>query len=185
MHFSTTMVSAILATGSVALALPTSSTSSQLVARKFTPQPNDPSMTPVDVLDLDQDVKMTCGSTEFSYKDIYQAVQWGEILEQENLGRGKKSKEFPTGRFPHSYTATEFTFNDNCPADDNRQEYPLIKDGPYNGGISNNVQWGDHRVIYYSKGEVAADGNPIVYFCGGLTHEDADDDGEFVQCTVD
>jgi hypothetical protein len=140
-------------------------------------------MTPVDVLDLAQDATMTCGSSTFAYKDIYKAVQWGEILEQENLGRGKKSTEYPTGRFPHSYESTEYTFNGHCPADGNRQTYPLIFDGPYNGG-SNNNKWGDHRVVYYSKGEEAADGNPITYFCGGLTHEGAAETGQFVQCTV-
>lgn len=182
MYFSTSIASTILAASSLALALPTSP-SSTLIARKFTPQPNDPAMTPVDVRDLAQDATMTCGSTTFGYKDIYQAIQWGEILEEENLGRGKKSEAFPQGRFPHSYEDTQYTFNGNCPADSNRQEYPLVKDGPYNGGISGNNKWGDHRVIYYFKGEEAPDGNPIGYFCGGLTHEGAET-GKFLQCNV-
>jgi hypothetical protein len=100
----------------------------------------------------------------------------------ENKGRGKNSKEFPNGRFPRDYTAGTFTFNSNCPADSNRQEYPLIFDGSYNGGPRNN-KWGDHRVVHYSKGEEAPDGNPIVYFCGGITHQGAEQ-GKFQQCTV-
>lgn len=153
-----------------------------LLARDFTPQPDDPSMTPVDVYDLAHDATMTCGSDTFSYDDIYAAVQWSTILEMENLGRGKSSNQFPNGRFPHDYTDTTFFFNGHCPADSNRQEYPLIFNGPYNGGKKNN-KWGNHRVVHYSKGEEAADGNPIVYFCGGITHEGAET-GKFVQCTV-
>lgn len=141
-------------------------------------------MTPVDVQDLAHRATMTCGRDTFSYKDIHAAIQWGTILEKENLGRGKKSKDYPNGRFPHDYIDGDFTFNDNCPSDDyNRQEFPLIFDGPYNGGISNNVQYGLHRVVYYDKGEEAVDGNPIVYFCGGVTHEGAEK-GKFLQCTV-
>ncbi|USW54067.1 Putative ribonuclease/ribotoxin [Septoria linicola] len=182
MYFSAAIASAILATSTYALAVP--APSSALLAREFKPLPDDPSMTPIDVKDLAQDATMTCGGTTFTYDDIYKAVQWGTILEKENLGRGKKSKEFPTGRFPHSYDSTQFSFSGNCPANGNRQEYPLIKDGPYNGGISNNVQWGDHRVVYYDNGEEAADANPIVYFCGGITHEGAPSKADFVQCTV-
>lgn len=183
MHLSSAAISAILATSASALALPTSP-SSPLLARGFKPLPDDPSMSPIDVKDLAQRATMTCGSDTFSYKDIYAAVQWGTILEKENLGRGKKSKKYPKGRFPHEYEDTDFTFNDNCPADNNRQTFPLIFDGPYNGGISTNDRYGPHRVVYYDKGEEAADANPIVYFCGGLTHEGAANDGEFLQCTV-
>lgn len=183
MHFFLALASSVLVFGSSAnaVAIPKSSASG-LLARAFTSQPDDPSMTPVDVRDLASDATMTCGSETFSQHDIYLAVQWSTILEMENKGRGKNSKEFPNGRFPHDYTAETFTFNGNCPADSNRQEYPLIFDGPYNGGPRNN-KWGDHRVVHYSKDEGAPDGNPIVYFCGGITHQGAEQ-GKFQQCTV-
>ncbi|SMR52719.1 unnamed protein product [Zymoseptoria tritici ST99CH_1E4] len=184
MHFSTTIASVILAaSGCTALALPITP-SNQLIARAFTKQPDDPSMTPVNVKDLAKDATMTCGSTTFSWKDILQTISWGEILERENLGRGAKSDLWPTGRFPHSNDEARHVFNGNCPADGNRMTYPLIKDGPYNGG-PRNKKWGDHRVVWYSKGEEAADANPIVYFCGGLTHEDAPGGtGDLKMCTV-
>lgn len=186
MHLSLAATSTILAfcniVNSAAIPKPDAS---QLLTRAFTPQPNDPSMTPVDVRDLASDATMTCGGTTFGYKDIYKAVQWAIILEAENLGRGKKSNDvrFKNGRFPHSYDDTTYSFNGNCPADENREEYPLIKDGPYNGGLRN-TQYGDHRVIYYSNGGEAPDGNPIAYFCGGITHEGATEEGKFLQCTV-
>ncbi|CAK1359354.1 uncharacterized protein RHO25_002750 [Cercospora beticola] len=92
MHLSSAAISAILATSASALALPTSP-SNPLLARGSNPLPNDPSMTPVDVQDLAHRATMTCGRDTFSYKDIYAAIQWGTILEKENLGRGKKSKD--------------------------------------------------------------------------------------------
>lgn len=182
MHLSSTLAHTILAFGSNALAIPTSSTN--VLARRFNPLPDDPSMTPVDVRDLGPDATMTCGSSTFNRKDIYLAVQWGTILEAENLGRGRKDPMHPNGRFPHDYTETTFSFNNHCPADPNRLEYPLVKNGPYNGAIGSNTSWGKHRVIFYGKGEEAPDGNPIVYFCGGVTHEGAPAKNKFVQCTV-
>lgn len=183
MHLFIVFASSAIAFGgsATAVAIP-ESPASGLLARAFTPQPDDPSATPVDVKDLAPNATMTCGSDTFSWHDIYLAVQWSTILEMENKGRGKSSGEFPNGRFPHDYTAETFTFNGNCPADSNRQEYPLIFDGPYNGGPRNG-KWGQHRVIHYSKGEEAPDGNPIVYFCGGITHVGAEP-GKFTQCTV-
>lgn len=166
-----------------ALALPAHLSSPRL-ARRFNPLPDDPDMTPIDLLDITSETTMTCGSMTFNYDDIYKAIQWSDILEQENMGRGQKSKKFPKGRFPHDFDDDDFSFSDHCPPDNNRQEYPLIADGPYNGGISGNKEWGNHRVIHYNKGEVAADGNPINYFCGGVTHEGAETSADFVLCTV-
>lgn len=183
MKISFTITAALLG-ATTALTIPSQSPDT-LSARAFTPQNGDPEMVPVTVEDLASDATMTCGSTTFSYDDIYKAVQWGDLLQDAGLGRGKKSKQYPNGRFPHTYDSTQYTFNGDCPADANRQEYPLIADGPYNGGISNNVQWGNHRVVYYREpGQIGTDGHDLVYFCGGVTHEGAPTSSDFLQCTV-
>lgn len=185
MHLSTCIVGAAFVASTSALALPAPSLASTLLTpRAFTPRDDDPEMTPVTVNDLASGASMDCGSVTFNYDDIYKATQWGTLLQETNKARGAKSKQYPNGRFPHSYDSTDFTFNGDCPADENRQEYPLITDGPYNGGLSNK-NWGSHRVVYYREpGEIAPDGNPIVYFCGGITHEGAAAQNLFVQCTV-
>lgn len=44
--------------------------------------------------------------------------------------------------------------------DDTRVEYPLVLDGPYNGGISNDVNLGPDRVMYMQeKGEIEFEGH--------------------------
>lgn len=186
MKFSISIAATILAaTTTTVLARPGSiATSSQVEARAFKSLPGDPDMVPVTVNDLAEGATMTCGSTTFTQTDIYKAVSWGDILQDNNLARGRKSTQFPNGRFPHSYTNTQYTFNGDCPADDNRQEYPLIVAGPYNGSPQSNTNWGQHRVIYYREpGEIGSDGHDLVYFCGGVTHEGAAQ-GAFLQCTV-
>lgn len=111
----------------------------------------------------------------------------GTLLLESGVYRGKKSGEFPLGRFPHAYPDEIFTFNGHCPADNNRQEYPIMSGDVYNGGISNNDKYGPHRAIFYIKrdGDSTPGGNPTVYFCGGLTHEGMPKgSGKFQQCTV-
>lgn len=151
-----------------------------------TSQPNDPNLTPVDILDLANDATMTCADTTFTHTDIFDTVKWGTLLLEKGVYRGKKSGKYPLGRYPHAYDDEIFTSNGHCPADNNRQEYPLLAGDVYNGGISNNIQWGKHRVVFYVKrdDDAAPGGNPVVYFCGGLTHVGAASDGEFLQCTV-
>jgi hypothetical protein len=75
MHFFLALASSVLVFGSSAnaVAIPKSSASG-LLARAFTSQPDDPSMTPVDVRGLASDATMTCGSETFSQHDIYLAV---------------------------------------------------------------------------------------------------------------
>lgn len=64
---------------------------------------------------------------------------------------------------------------------ENRQEFPVVHDGPYNGG-PNNINTGDERVVYYwDKTNIAPDGNPIVYYCGLITHTGAATGG-FLKC---
>lgn len=167
-------------TGSIAFAIPSSSL---LVNRDFNPLPDDPSNGPVSVEDLTHDINKKCGSNTYGYTEIYAAVAWGIKLREKGIGRGQKSKDFPVGRFPHKYDETKFDFGKNCPPDDNHQEYPLITSGPYNGGISNNKQWGPDRVVYYHEpGEVGSNGDPIGYYCGSITHTGANE-GEFLQCS--
>jgi len=175
-------ISALVATHASALALPIAS---PLATRDFTAQSDDPEAVPVTVRDLAQDSNAKCGASTYNHDDLYKAVQWGILLQNDGVFRGKKSKEYPKGRFPHSYTATEFTFNNDCPSDDNRQEYPLVSNGPYNGGISNNKKWGNDRVVYYHEpGEVdEVEGHPVGYFCGAITHSGASSSADFVQCT--
>lgn len=131
------------------------------------------------------------GSNQYSAKDIYLAAQWGVLLADSTppQSRGKKSKEYPNGRFPHAFTANNngnsLNFLPGCPdGDDDRQEYPLVANGPYNGGISNNNKWGNDRVVYmFEEGEEDDDGHPKGTFCGVMTHSGASDSTSFVLCT--
>jgi hypothetical protein len=75
--------------------------------------------------------------------------------------------------YPHKFWSNDskgntLVFPDECPEDrenkgENRQSFPLVNNGPYNGG-KNNDKYGDQRVIYYWTGETTYDGNPIVFF---------------------
>ena len=100
----------------------------------------------------------------------------------------EKSSEYPNGRFPHAFESNpgqKLAFPSYCPADDDaRAEYPLVLNGPYNGGINNNVKWGPDRVVYmHESGEVDNDGHPLADFCGIMTHTGADPANAFVLCT--
>ena len=175
MKFTLAIATAILASVNSVSALPSNSLSTRQL-------PDDPSPVPVDVKNLDHDISKKCGSTNFDYHEIYKAVQWGILLQNADVRRGQKSNEFPKGRFPHSYTDTQFDFGSDCPSDDNRQEFPLVTNGPYNGGL-NNKKWGDHRVVYYYEpGEInEVNSNPVGYFCGTITHAGAET-GKFIEC---
>lgn len=113
-----------------------------------TAQPNDTALTPVNILDLADGATMTCGSTTLQYKDIFDSVKWATLLKMKGVGRGKKSSWYPNGRFPHDFPDKSFTFNDHCSADEYRLEYPVLLGDVYNGGISTNDKWGDHRVVF-------------------------------------
>lgn len=55
--------------------------------------------------------------------------------------------------------------------------------GPYNGGISNNVNWGPDRVVYmHEAGEVDDEGHFHGIYCGVMTHTGASASGSFVLC---
>ncbi|OAQ64637.2 ribonuclease domain-containing protein [Pochonia chlamydosporia 170] len=169
-------IASILTTCTLTHALPPA-----LLPRDFQPLPDDPSNGPTSVVDLPHDISKKCGTTTYTYNDIYDAASWGMKLQEKGIARGKKSKEYPNGRFPHSYTDTKFDFGKNCPADDNRHEYPLVTKGPYNGGLNNN-KWGNDRVVYYHEpGEIGNDGHPLGYYCGTITHSGAPT-GQFVEC---
>jgi hypothetical protein len=91
-------------------------------------------------------------------------------------------------KYPHKYPYNEskkvkLEFPKECPPKmgENRQEFPLIHNGPYNGGPNNEKQ-GQERVVYYwDRTQVAYDGNPIVYYCGMITHTGAVTGG-FLKC---
>lgn len=183
-----TLVVSILLLGSsaAATAIPISRTLG-LRTRTFEPQPNDPDWSPVNIKDLADDATMTCNHDTFSHDDILNSVQWGALLETSGVHRGKKSRAHPDGLYPSPYTLTKFTFNGNCPADDNRLEFPLVADGPWNAPDSYEEEdyAGKFRVIFYvSSEELAADGNPTVYFCGGIVHQAATGRDKWGQCVV-
>ncbi len=63
-------------------------------------------------------------------------------------------------------------FPAGCPADTNRQEFPL-KNPVYDGGKNNRSQ-GNERVVYYWKpGDLDSAGNPNAIYCGIMTHTGA------------
>ncbi|KAL9073129.1 MAG: hypothetical protein Q9161_003183 [Pseudevernia consocians] len=150
----------------------------------------DPIMVPVTFNQLPT-TTFTCGSNHYSNQDVYLAAQYGVLLKDSvpPQYRGKKSNLYPNGRFPHAFTSNpngqSLSFLPNCPDDDDdRQEYPLIANGPYNGGISNNNKWGNDRVVYvFEEGEIDNDGHPLATFCGVMTHSGASDSSSFVLCT--
>lgn len=177
---STSTIGALLSLHTLASALPNPNL---LFSRGFNPLPDDPSNSPVSVMDLEQEVSSTCGSNTYTYDQIYDAISWAIKLGEKGIARGKKSKQYPNGRFPHFITSPELSWGDNCPNDENRMEYPIVFDGPYNGGLRNG-QWGEDRVVYYHEpGEVGSNGDPIGYYCGLITHTGADPKSSFLQCT--
>ncbi|KAI9680486.1 MAG: hypothetical protein M1817_003926 [Caeruleum heppii] len=149
---------------------------------------DDPTATPISVLELpDKDWK--CGSTTYNRRDVYYAIQWGVLLAEDDppQGRGRKDNLYPNGRFPHPFTLNnngpELDFNDCPDNDDARIEYPLVKNGPYNGSPNNNVKWGPDRAVYtHEPGEVDYQGNGVAKFCGIMTHTGAGDSSAFVLC---
>ena len=101
--------------------------------------------------------------------------------------RGKADRKYPKGRFPHAFTfnpnkAPPLDFPADCPGGDNDQaSYPLVHNGPFNGGPTNN-RFGKDRVVYvYEEGQVHGDGHDLAAFCGLMTHTGAPK-GAFVLC---
>lgn len=173
-------VGTLLSLYKCASALPNSNPN-QLFSRGFSPLPDDPSNSPVSVIDLPQGTTSTCGDNTYNYDDIYNAISWGIKLSEKGIGRGKKSGTYPVGRFPHFVIDTGFDYGDNCPEDKNRMEYPIVFDGPYNGGLRNDKYGPDRAVYYHEPGEVGNNGDPIGYYCGLITHTGAPQ-GMFNQC---
>jgi hypothetical protein len=151
-------------------------------------------------MNMETDPKI--GGNSYSAHDIYLAVEYGVVLQDAGQGRGskllarehavgftdshpEKSSQYPNGRFPHPFTVNKgpvLGFPANCPANDDRKEYPLVNNGPYNGGLNNN-KWGNERVVYmYENGEIDNDGHPQANFCGIMTHTGAAETGGFVLC---
>jgi hypothetical protein len=146
----------------------------------------DPKWSDVFIHSLDPRSTMTCGTTTFTNEEIYESVKWAVLLDEAGQYRGRKDRKFPSGRFPHSFVDEGFTFNEWCPVnDEDRQEYPVMQGRVYNSGLSN-TNYGAFRVVYFHDMALVDDaGNPFVYFCGGLTHEGAEEAGKFLQCTVE
>lgn len=153
---------------------------------RFNSLPDDPEETEIlHIFDLNAGATMTCESDTFTLRDIVDAIEWSHTIADAGLGRGKKSDRYKKGRFPHSYTDEDLgDWGASCPnGNEDRQTYPLIKkNGPYNGGYRNK-EWGPHRVLYMLSSE-KIDDEQSVYFCGGITHENAPTTPEFVRCTV-
>lgn len=89
-------------------------------------------------------------------------------------------------KYPHSFEnddskGNKLKFPNDCPADTNRQEFPLVSPPPYDGG-KNNVKQGDERVVYYwTPGDIDYTDNPNVKYCGIMTHVGAPTGG-FILC---
>lgn len=108
------------------------------------------------------------------------------IRRRANQSPPEKSNQYPNGRFPHSFEingAGPLAFPSHCPdKDSDRKEYPLVANGPYNGGLSN-TNWGQARVVYmHEAGEVDFRGHDVATFCGVMTHDGAPQ-GSFVLCS--
>lgn len=90
-------------------------------------------------------------------------------------------------KYPHSFDHDDskghkLNFPSYCPEDKDRMEFPLVKQGPYDGGKSNTKQ-GDERVVYfYEDGEVDNNGHAKATYCGIMTHVGAPKGG-FLMCT--
>ncbi|SMY18868.1 unnamed protein product [Zymoseptoria tritici ST99CH_1A5] len=151
------------------------------------PVEGDPPELTVSVVKLDRRATMQCGDVTFTHDEIFEAIVWGVSLQEAKppQGRGRKDKVHPVGRFPHPNPDPFLTFNAECPIEDlNRLEYPLFKGKVYNKNLKHK-KYGPYRVVYYREpGVVDEDKNPLVYFCGGLTHDGAEEKGRFLQCTV-
>ncbi|KAI1403207.1 hypothetical protein F4819DRAFT_236232 [Hypoxylon fuscum] len=122
---------------------------------------------------------LTCGTKTYTGHEVYLAAQHGVNLGLVGETRGK-------AKYPHPFDnddskGNKLTFPKDCPADENRKEYPLKNGGVYDGGKSNTNQ-GDERVVYYEEpGEIGNDGHPLVYYCGIMTHHGAPTGG-FLLC---
>ncbi|KAK8017871.1 hypothetical protein PG993_014197 [Apiospora rasikravindrae] len=124
-----------------------------------------------------------CGNSLFTPDDITAAQQYAVNIQNQKppVFHGRKDKLYPNGRFPHQFINTTPTmeFAAYCDDEANRKEYPIIKPGeqtPYTGSVNNNVNWGDHRILYIHKiGETKS------IFCGLMTHE-GHPKGQFDYC---
>ncbi|GJN71073.1 ribonuclease domain-containing protein [Purpureocillium lilacinum] len=142
----------------------------------------EPSNAPIDWDGPNQSASIKCGKNTYDGHDVYLAAQHGV-----NLGLLSPPETRGEKKFPHAFDhddskGVKLHFPKHCPENDkNRQEYPLVKNGPYNGG-KNNKKYGDERVVFYYDGKAqGVDGHPLVYYCGLMTHDGAAKGG-FIQC---
>ncbi|UNI25019.1 hypothetical protein JDV02_010727 [Purpureocillium takamizusanense] len=142
----------------------------------------EPSNAPIDWDGPNQSASIKCGKNTYDGHDVYLAAQHGV-----NLGLLSPPETRGEKKFPHAFDhddskGVKLHFPKHCPENDkHRQEYPLVKNGPYNGG-KNNKKYGDERVVFYYDGKAqGVDGHPLVYYCGLMTHEGAAKGG-FIQC---
>ncbi|KAJ5804124.1 uncharacterized protein N7518_000427 [Penicillium psychrosexuale] len=123
-----------------------------------------------------------CGKSTYTGHDIYLAAQHAVNLSFLSPPEKRGEKPYPH-KFDHNRSKkVDLHFPAHCSEhDDNRQEYPLVKNGPCNGS-KNNKKYGKKRAVFYYNGKTeGVDGHPLVYFCGLLTHEGLKDGG-FSQC---
>ncbi|KAL8938350.1 MAG: hypothetical protein Q9211_003250 [Gyalolechia sp. 1 TL-2023] len=139
----------------------------------------DPGNRPINLANgPDFDKTFECGTHSYTGKEIYLSAQRGINLQRAGETRGKH-------KYPHSFEnddskGNKLQFPDDCPADTNRQEFPLMSP-PYDGG-KNNVKQGDERVVYYwTPGDIDYTDNPNAKYCGIMTHVGAPPGG-FILC---
>ncbi|KAJ6151638.1 hypothetical protein N7470_007235 [Penicillium chermesinum] len=93
-----------------------------------------------------------CGKNTYDGLDIYLAAEYAV-----NLGLLSPPETRGAGNYPNPFDnddskGNQLHFPAHCPEhDENRKEYPLVKNGPYNGG-KNNRKYGDERVVFYYDG---------------------------------
>ncbi|KAJ5247876.1 hypothetical protein N7468_002859 [Penicillium chermesinum] len=134
----------------------------------------NPSNEPIDWDGPNSSASIQCGKNTYDGLDIYLAAEYAV-----NLGLLSPPETRGAGNYPNPFDnddskGNQLHFPAHCPEhDENRKEYPLVKNGPYNGG-KNNRKYGDERVVFYYDGaSQGVDGHPLVYYCGLITHEGA------------
>ncbi|OGE49576.1 hypothetical protein PENARI_c020G06992 [Penicillium arizonense] len=142
----------------------------------------EPSNAPIDWDGPNASASIKCGKNTYDGHDIFLAAQHAVNLGLLNPPETRGAKSYPHPFDNDDSKGVKLHFPAHCPEhDQNRKEYPLVKNGPYNSG-KNNKKYGDERVVFYYDGEAqGVDGHPLVYYCGLMTHEGAERGG-FVQC---
>ncbi|KAA6406641.1 MAG: hypothetical protein FRX48_09573 [Lasallia pustulata] len=136
---------------------------------------DDRDKVPITLVDQpDQSASFRCGKHTYTGSDIYQAVQYAVALQ--SSGQTQGAHKYPQAFNNDDYKGNKLSFPNTCPADTNRQEYPLVSSPAYNGG-KNNKNYRDERVVYYNKYEDDGDGHAKVYYCGIMTHDGANTGG--------